>query len=141
MSFKEIKEDSNEVINGEATVLHYGFTKEEIKGLKKYFAIFNVEKYIHVTDEMTQITIEKLLDGSTEKNVAKPINEKLVLLKDVENNLIRQLVVGFKETGIKQPLFAVLTETNKKWSVENLISDLSEERAMIEKMMRERRQR
>ncbi len=140
MSFQEIK-DNKEIINGEATVIHYGFTEDEIEGLKRYFAIFNVEKYIHVTDEMTQITIENLIEGSKEKNAPRSIDEKLVLLKDVENNLIRKLVVGFKETGIKQPLFAVLTDTNKKWSVGNLISDLSEERAMIEKTMKEHRQK
>ncbi len=140
MRFQEITKDNN-IANGEATVLHYGFTKDEIKDVKAYFKIFDVKKYIHVTDEMTQIPIEKLIDESGEKNASKRVHEKLVLLKDVDNNYIRQLVVGFKETGIKQPLFAVLTETNKKWSIETLISDLSEERAMIEKMMRERKQK
>ena len=140
MSFQKIDHEDNQRPEGRACLLVFGYDPIALNAIKKYAAAMDLLEVIEVKKDQTYNTLRQLIDGKGNVS-AKSIKHAspAIVLNAVSSAELNQFVHNFRSLSLPKCLFAMVTPTSINWKFHDLITDLLEERAMFEKMHREKK--
>ena len=111
------------MLDNNKCMLVYGAGSNELENLAKLGI-----KVIEITPEMTQMTLEEILEGFRFKTFnPSPIKAKIVILNSFSDNEIKQSIRGIRDI-MDDTILAVPTPANIKWKFDKLAEHLVEER-------------
>lgn len=111
------------MLNNSKTILTYGLNEREIKSFKE-----TGNRVINISDEMTSMKIEDILDGLKFEFVSKRgFDERVIIFSNFPDEELKVMVSVAKKVT-DNPIMAVVTETSKGWQFDYLVEHLIEER-------------
>lgn len=111
------------MLDNNKCILVYGANSQEIDALKDIGI-----KIVQITPEMTQMTLEDILEGLKFKTFnPKATKEKIAILNNFSDVEIRKSLNTIKAT-LKDVILAVPTPVSVKWTFNDLAEHLVEER-------------
>ena len=134
MSFQKIDVENTERPDGKASVLVYGYQDTEHEAIEALLAQFSEVEAIYIEKDMLGLTLEQIIEGTPERIEFKlPMNPKVVVMNSLSEDEIHRMIEGFKKLSTSKPIFAMVTETSRKWKFGNLVKELIEEHMMMSK--------
>ena len=111
------------MLNNNKCILAYGLNSEELQGLEKIGV-----KIVEVTAEMTQMSLDEILQGLKFKTFdPNPIDAKVIILNNFSDNEIRTKVSLIRST-VNDCILAMPTANNRAWKFNYLTDHLVKER-------------
>lgn len=111
------------MLDNNKCILVYG-----INQVIKYNLVTLGFKIIEVTPEMTKMTTEQILSGFRFQTVnPNTIKTKIIILNNFSDNEIREKVGEIRKI-VKDGIMAVTTPSNVKWTFDELVKHLVEEK-------------
>lgn len=111
------------MLKNSKAILTYGLNEKEIKDLQ-----ITGHKVINISDEMTSMKVQDILDGFRFEVVSnKNFDEKVVIFSNFPDEELQMMVSAVKLIT-ENPIMAVVTETSKDWQFDYLVEHLIEER-------------
>lgn len=114
-------------------MLIYGFSQEEILKIAEAVLSNNLINFKVVDRNMTTMKVKNILDGVTiltEGN--KVFNQKVILFNNLEDDEVKNTLSTLKKYVDSSTIFAVVTEHSIKWTFEELLEHLCEEKKWAE---------
>lgn len=121
-------------------VLLYQLDASTEKGLKVRETLSNLNIRVKsITHDMLSQTIGDLADlpghaATSSVYTGEPVLDEVLLMKDLSDDRIDQVLKGFRENGVSRiALKAVVTPHNQAWTLLDLIVELRQEHAVMER--------
>lgn len=131
MSFENIKSLDHENIHERACMLMYHFSNQEMKQIQNVARMTGITDCILLSPCHGDNRIKEILDGEIKQSETEGIREKAIILNHIPSIRMNAFIEGLKKCRIKRPLIAVVTETSINWSLNELLVNLVNERAMV----------
>ena len=114
--------------NGPLT-LGYALSSEDVRAVESLGFAFRP-----ISEELLNCEVGTLVDGGGIRSAFEGCvpEEKLLLLADFSRAEMDHLLDGLRAKSVSIPLKAVLTPTNRRWTVLELIEELRRERAAVQ---------
>ncbi|SHE40274.1 DUF3783 domain-containing protein [Clostridium fallax] len=111
------------MLKNKKSILHYGLCDDERKCLTD-----GGYKLIEITDEMTNMKLEAILDGYKFETVNENIpKEKVIIFNNLSDEELKDIIKIIRAV-IPGVILAVVTPTSAKWAFKDLLEHLVEER-------------
>lgn len=125
---------SDAVLFGERKLLLCGFSPEaqpKFKTLLSMIGLANIPLVWVTSDQHREIlsALMSLPDGSGEGSGSN--FPRTIVVAGISEKELHQLMSGCRKAGMKQALWAVLTEFSEQWSISDLIKELQAERKAL----------
>ena len=134
MSFEKIQATSHEeVIHPRSCVMLYYFTPAELRQIQLVAKMVGVADQIVLGTGQGECTLQAILDNEITTNQGEEIKQKAVVFNNIAGTRINAFIEGLKKFRINRPLMAVVTETSIKWTLNQLLMELSEEHQALKK--------
>lgn len=121
-------------LNNDKLILIYGFNQEEIVNIGELILNNNLVKLKVVDKHMGKMKIESIIQGlSLPVAEGNAKNERVILFNNLDDEELEKSIKLFRNNVDKKTIFAVVTPTSIKWTFDELLEHLVEEREWMEK--------
>ena len=121
-----------------AIILVYGAEEDDrrVVFMKEGESYLNYQLRLVDKDE-TSKTIEQLVNSTPDRQVtADPDAPGLLLFAGMDDQVMRQLLGALRDNQVRFDLKAIVTETNRSWTLDALLSELKEEHQLMQAWQR-----
>jgi hypothetical protein len=127
---------SSRPLYGPRKLLICGFTLEGQSTLDNVIAASTVEELpaIYAASADLEETLSSLM--SRPANSGRGESSRMpaaIIMAGITENELHQLIASYREAGLPNPLWATLTPTSESWRLRQLLTELSAEKAALEK--------
>lgn len=121
-------------LNNDKLILIHGFNEEEIVNIGELILSNDLVKFKVIDKHMSKMRIESIIQGLSLPVVEGNItNEKVILFNNLDDEELEKSINIFRNNIDKKTIFAVVTQTSIKWTFDELLEHLVEERKWVEK--------
>lgn len=128
MSFKEIDIKDKEYTEGRSCIIVCNFGAKEIKLIENCAQMAGIKDIIKVSQEYGESVVKDIIDSKELVNGSQEYRDRAIIFNNIPNNKISLFMDVLKRIKIKNVLYAVTTEVSKEWTLNELISNLVQER-------------
>ncbi|AJA49835.1 hypothetical protein CPAST_c37970 [Clostridium pasteurianum DSM 525 = ATCC 6013] len=122
------------VLNNDKLILIYGFSQEEIVNIGELILDNNLVKFKVIDRHSGKMTVENIIQGVKLPLAYGNVNhEKVVLFNNLTDEELEKTIKIFRNNIDKKTIFAVVTPTSIKWTFDELLEHLVQERKWVEK--------
>ncbi|MDA8403635.1 MAG: DUF3783 domain-containing protein [Desulfobacteraceae bacterium] len=121
MSFKVVGE-SKKRMYGPRGLLVCGFSKEERTAIKKLLAkkTFGQIPLVFSAESDRQTLVKEMLAKTPDSGQNQPcFLERAIIMSGVTEQELHYIMAEYKKTSLPKPLWASLTPTSEKWTIES----------------------
>lgn len=120
-------------LDNDKLILIYGFNQEEISQIGELILNDDLIKFKVIDKHSGKMTVENIIQGLKLPTANKSIiEEKLILFNNLDDDELEKSIKVFRKNIDKNTIFAVVTPTSIKWTFEDLLKHLVEERKWIQ---------
>ena len=130
MSFEKISNQDHKVIHERSCMILYSFSQQEVRQIQNAARISGIREFIMVTPQQAGTTVRAILDNEITSG-EEGCKEKAIIFNHIPSMRMNAFIEALKKCRIKRPLMAVVTETSINWKLDELISNLIEERRAV----------
>lgn len=131
MSFENMKSINQTGIHERACMLMYHFTSREMQQIQNVARMTGITDCILLKPCHGENKVRNILDGEIEQSEVEGLKEKAIILNHISSARMNAFIEGLKKCRIQRPLIAVVTETSINWSLNELLSNLVQERIAV----------
>lgn len=103
-------------------MLLIGFSKDEVEKVKKLG--YDV---LPVSERFRKLKVSEILESNPREGSAAWTGERFVIMHEPTNEEIKRVMEEVRELFSGRVIFATTTETNLKWTLEELLNELRAE--------------
>jgi|GEM_PF-3690077 hypothetical protein len=119
-------------LSNEEFIISCGFGRMEHKFLKGLCLDNDLPEPLNIYKEQSEKKVSQLL-FATDEFTGNVTRERLILFHNVSNDKIYDFIQNFKQSGLPSTMYAMVTEHNIHWPLNDLIDHLVAERDNIAK--------
>ena len=127
MSFEKIN-SSNINLKERSFVILYNFNPKEINIIKNICNIYGIKDQVILTPKNANSIVKDIIINKIDDNCNDGLSSKSIIFNNISHIKINAIIDSFKKFRLQKPLIAMTTKSNIDWSLNNLISNLIEER-------------
>ena len=131
MSFENIKNIDLDNIHNRSCIMLVNFGGKELSNIKNISKLVGLRDIIELDYKNGDNIIENILEGEITSNEEGTIKNKAIIFNNIPSQKINGLLDNLKKMRINRPLSAMVTEQTIKWSLNDLIINLANERKAI----------
>ena len=131
MSFESMKEVSTRVFHERSCMMMHYFTPQEAKQIMNVARMTGIKDCIALNPHHGTNKIREILEDCIKEGEEETIKEKAIIFNGIPSNRVSLFIDTLKKCRIKRPLIAVVTEQSIDWTLNDLLINLSNERAAI----------
>jgi len=127
---------SSRPLYGPRKLLICGFTSDGQNALDKVVTASTVADLpvIYAASEDLEETLTSLMSRSANSGRGEASRmPAAIIMAGITENELHQLIANYREAGLPNPLWATLTPTSESWRLRQLLTELSAEKAALEK--------
>lgn len=109
----------------------FGFTPEQVQAIDAVLTKLSFAPAALIRPEHGGATVQAILDGQPSAATALKSRECLVLFHEFQDQDINRFLNGYPVPPLPQPIFAAVTEVNRRWTFAELLAALSRERRAL----------
>lgn len=128
MSFKEIDINDKGYTEGRSCIIVCNFGGKEVKLVKNCASMAGIKDIIMISQEYAESVVKDIIDNKELIKGSQEHGDKAIIFNNIPNNKISLFMDVLKRVKVKNVLYAVTTDVSKEWSVNELISNLIQER-------------
>ena len=104
-------------------LLLVGFSEKEAKDIENALGI----PVLAVPEQLKGLKVEELLKAESEGGELRWTGEKFLIMDGLDNEGIKRVIETVRRLSKERVIFATTTETNLKWTLEELLEELRAE--------------
>ena len=136
MSFENMKEMNEAILHERSCMMMYYFTPQEARQIMNVARMTGIKDCITLTPSHSQNQIRAILDNQLEETtdetvLGSTVKEKAIIFNGIPSARVSLFIDGLKKCRIRRPIIAVVTEQSIEWTLNDLLINLSNERAAI----------
>ncbi|MDF2502929.1 MULTISPECIES: DUF3783 domain-containing protein [Clostridium] len=122
------------VLNNDKLILVYGFNEQDVVNIGELILSNDLVKFKVIDKHMGKMKIGSIIQGLSLPVVEGTVkDEKVILFNNLDDEELEKSIKVFRNNIDKKTIFAVVTPTSIKWTVDELLEHLVEERKWMEK--------
>lgn len=131
MSFENMKHINNEAIHERSCMMLYYFTPQEARQIMNVARMTGIKDCILLKPSHGNNIIRDILDEKLQEAACEAVKEKALILNGVAPQRMSLFIDSLKKCRIKRPLIAVVTTQSIDWTLNDLLINLANERAAV----------
>uniref|UniRef100_UPI0026355906 DUF3783 domain-containing protein n=1 Tax=Thermococcus sp. TaxID=35749 RepID=UPI0026355906 len=104
-------------------LLLVGFSEKEAEDIENALGI----PVLAVPEQLKELKVEELLKAESEGGELRWTGEKFLIMDGLDNEGIKRVIETVRRLSKERVIFATTTETNLKWTLEELLEELRAE--------------
>jgi hypothetical protein len=127
---------SSRPLYGPRKLLVCGFTSEGQTALMDIFTATDIADLpiVYAASADLEESLSSLLSRSANTGSGEPSRmPAAIIMAGITEKELHQLMASYRAAGLPSPLWATLTPTSEHWSLRQLLTELSAEKAALEK--------
>jgi hypothetical protein len=109
----------------------FGFIPEQVHAINDILRKLVFPPAETIPADSGGTTVQSVLDGTPAAGVALESAERLILLHDFRNSDLNRFLDAYAVSALPQPLWAAVTDVNRRWTLRELLLALQAERRKI----------
>jgi len=125
---------SSRPLYGPRKLLVCGFTSEGQAALEGVIVATGITDLpvIYAASIDLEASLADLLLRSADTGRGEPSRmPAAIIMAGISENELHQLIAGYRDAGLPRPLWATLTPTSERWTLRELLTELSSERRQL----------
>lgn len=128
MTFKEIDINNRDYTEGRSCVIVCNFSSKEIKLVENCANMAGVKNIIKVSGEVGESIVKDIIEYKELVKNPQKYRDKTIVFNNIPNNKMSLFMDILKRVKFSNVLYAIITEVSKEWTLNELISNLIQER-------------
>ncbi len=133
MAFQAMNTNNSKRPGGRAVVFIYGYDGFALDQVTAIINRSTIDEWIYIDQKRSKARIEKLIEDVRDNQDVewKRENEKVILFAGTSEKEVHDVVPDLLKLKDNKPLIAMTTPVSVKWTFEQLVNELTQEREAI----------